>query len=201
MRPWLYSTLYRLNKAPWDLGVRPHLKELVESGRIATGRDTTVLDLGSGTGSESVYLAQRGCQVVGVDYTKIAVERARAAASKVGVEDHCRFVRGDITASPIPDVAGTYDVILDFGALDDMVGDKRRAMADVIHRYAHPGTIFVLWCFYAVKKELPRFRFSGASQMLAMLNPGEEQKLFGAAFDIERLESPEHTACFVMTRR
>jgi SAM-dependent methyltransferase len=200
MRRWIYSALYRSNKAPWDIGVRPHLVDLVESGRLKRDAGLSVLDLGCGTGADSIYLAERGFDVTGVDFTPIAINRARAAAELAGVSDRCRFVLGDITA-PVPGIAGPHDVILDFGALDDMVGAERQAMTDTIHHYSRSGTIFVLWCFYAVKENVPRFRFAGVSRLRSMLAPGEERELFGAAFEIERIESPEHTACFLMTRR
>lgn len=202
MRPWLYNTLYRFGIAPWDTGVRPHLTELLESGRIEPeeGR-RRVLDLGCGTGSESVHLAEKGFDVVGVDYSSVALERARAAARHKGVADRCRFVHGDISSHPIPGVDGTFDVVLDFGALDDMTGAPRRGMARAIHRYARSGAVFVLWCFYARKEDVPRFRFAGVSKMHSMIEPGEEHDLFGDEFTIERLDSPEHTACFVMTKK
>ncbi|MEU3255508.1 class I SAM-dependent methyltransferase [Streptomyces sp. NPDC006997] len=201
MRPWLYNTLYRLGIAPWDTGVRPHLVDLVESGRIKPEGGGRVLDLGCGTGAESVYLAGRGFDVVGVDYARVALDRARARARQEGAEDRCRFVRADITSYPLPGVDGTFDVILDFGALDDMTGQPRADMARLIHRYAHPGTVFVLWCFYARKEDVPRVKFAGVSQLHSMIEPGEEQRLFGDGFAVERVESPEHTACFVMTKR
>lgn len=202
MKPWLYNALYRLGIAPWDIGVRPELVNMVETGRIKpeAGR-RRVLDLGCGTGAESVYLAQQGFEVVGVDYSRVALQRAQAAARQHGVAESCRFVYGDISSYPIPGVDGTFDVILDFGALDDMTGAPRSGMAQAIHRYAHTGTFFILWCFYARKEEVPRFRFSGVSQMHSMLEPGEEQDLFGAEFVIERLEAPQHTACFAMTKK
>ncbi|MFP8962483.1 class I SAM-dependent methyltransferase [Streptomyces nanhaiensis] len=201
MRPWLYNTLYRLGIAPWDTGVRPHLTDLVDAGRIRPEDGRRVLDLGCGTGSESVYLAQRGFEVVGVDYSGVALERARALARSKGVSGNCRFLHGDISSYPVPGVSGSFDVILDFGALDDMTGAPREGMARVVHRYARPGTVFVLWCFHARREDVPRFRFAGVSKMHSMLEPGEEETLFGREFTIERLDSPEHTACFVMTKK
>jgi hypothetical protein len=82
-----------------------------------------------------------------------------------------------------------------------MTGEPRENMARLIHRYSRSGTVFVLWCFYARKEDVPRVKFAGVSKMHSMLEPGEEQRLFGAEFTIERVESPEHTACFVMTKK
>ncbi|HET9381781.1 MAG TPA: class I SAM-dependent methyltransferase [Streptomyces sp.] len=201
MRPWLYNTLYRMGIAPWDNGVRPHLVDLVENGRVKPENGNRVLDLGCGTGSESVYMARQGFDVVGVDYSQVALQRARERAAKQTARGRSRFEHGDISTYPLTGVDGTFDVILDFGALDDMTGEPRKGMARLIHRYAHPGTVFVLWCFYARKEDVPRFKFAGVSQMHSMLEPGEEQRLFGDEWHIERLDSPEHTACFVMTKK
>ena len=201
MRAWLYDTLYRFGIAPWDFGVRPHLVDLVESERLKVADGQTVLDLGCGTGAEAIWLAERGANVIGVDYSGIALAKAREAADNADLRARCRFLERDITRYPMDGVDGTFDVILDFGALDDLTGQARRDMAGLIHSYARPGTRFVLWCFYARKQDVPRIKFSGVSQMHSMLEPGEEQELFGDAFDIERLDAPQHTACFLMTRR
>ena len=69
---------------PWDSGTpEPMLIELVESRAIEPGR---TLDVGCGTGTNAIYLAQHGFDVVGVDVSRIAVETARAKANGT-----CRF--------------------------------------------------------------------------------------------------------------
>jgi len=204
MRPWLYSTLYRLGVAPWDSELRPELVEMVDAGRIPVPSSGPAVDLGCGTGREAVYLAQHGYRVTGVDYTKVAVRRARRRASQADVADRCTFVHADLTHDELPAPADGYSLLLDFGTLDDLAGPDRQAMADAVHRLSRPGSVFVLWCFYAHPDELPKARWSGASKMLMSLVPGEEKELFGDAFDIERWSTPpppEHCACFLMTRR
>ena len=204
MKPWVYTTLYRLRIAPWGTGIRPELRGLVESGRLSAADRPRVLDLGCGTGANAVYLAQQGFTVIGVDFVPVALARARKAAAAAGVTDRCRFVQGDLTAPAIPGVEGPYDVLLDFGALDDMTGAERAAMVRTIHRHSGPGSRFVLWCFYADPEDMPKARFVGASRMHSVLSPGEEKESFGDAFDIERLPvppPPENCACFLMTRR
>jgi hypothetical protein len=77
-------------------------------------------------------------------------------------------------------------------------------MASAIIRLARPGSIFVLYAFYATRADLPRISLTGPSRLVPVLEPGEEVELFGDAFEIERLPEPrpEHlTAAFVMTRR
>ena len=76
-----YELGYRYFHMPWDGGPRQELVELVESGRISPSR---AIDLGCGTGSNAVFLAQRGFDVTGVDYSSAAIEKARERARAAG---------------------------------------------------------------------------------------------------------------------
>ena len=55
----------------------------------------TALDLGCGAGQNSIWLAQRGWRVRGVDIAGGAIEQAEAAAGRAGVE--ASFERADVT--------------------------------------------------------------------------------------------------------
>lgn len=46
----------------------------------------TALDVGCGEGADAVWLARRGWTVTGLDVSRVAVDRARAAAEAAGVE-------------------------------------------------------------------------------------------------------------------
>ena len=205
MRRALYDLMYRIG-APWDGPPRPELVTLVERGvltpaQLAPGR---AVDLGCGTGANVMYLAQHGFESTGIDFSAIALRTARKRASAVGMDGQIRFVEGDLTASEIPGVEGPFDLLVDYGTLDDLDPAGRRAMATLISNLARPGALFLLWCFWARRSELPRMSLSGPSRMIPVIEPGEETALFGHHFSIERLAAPEpstHTACFLMTRR
>jgi SAM-dependent methyltransferase len=68
---------------------------------------STVLDLGCGTGSLSVLLAEQGHVVTGVDLSPRMVAAARAKAARHGTD--VSFFIGDAAAPP---VMGPYDVVL-----------------------------------------------------------------------------------------
>ncbi len=197
----LYDLIYRFG-APWEVGPREELVELVRSGRLAPERLPRAIDLGCGTGANSVFLARQGFEVTGVDFSAVALGKARAKAREAGVG--ARFVRGDLTAGAIEGVEGPFDLLVDYGTLDDLKGEARVAMAATIIGLSRPGSRFLLWCFYAPRGELPFISFSGPSRLAPALEPGEEERLFGEAFDIERLPKPapgERAGCFLMTRR
>ena len=73
-----YEVVYSRFRAPWDIGPRKELVELVDSGRL---RPCKAIDLGSGTASNCVFLAQRGFDVTGVDYAAAAIELGRKRAA------------------------------------------------------------------------------------------------------------------------
>jgi SAM-dependent methyltransferase len=66
-----------------------------------------IADLGSGTGTLSVLLADVGHEVDGVDFSPAMVERARA---KAGDRPDVTFVTADAAAPPLE--PGTYDAVL-----------------------------------------------------------------------------------------
>jgi len=202
---WFYDLLYRWH-APWEMGARSELVALVESGRLTPERlaPGRAVDLGCGAGANAVFLAQAGFDVVGIDFSPVALGKARRASLAAGVSERVRLVRADLTAQSLPDVEGPFDLLVDYGTLDDLAPGNRRAMASTIIRLARPRSIFVLYAFHAAHADLPRFSLTGPSRMVPVLEPGEEVELFGDAFEIERLPEPrpEHLAAvFLMTRR
>jgi SAM-dependent methyltransferase len=202
---WFYDLMYRW-RAPWEVSARSELVALVGSGRVTPERlaPGRAVDLGCGAGANAVFLAQTGFDVVGIDFSPVALRKARRASLAAGMSERVRLVRADLTAQRLPDVEGPFDLLVDYSTLDDLAPADRRAMAANIIRLARPGSIFVLYAFHAARMDLPRFSLRGPSRLVPVLEPGEEVELFGNAFEIERLPEPrpEHlTAAFVMTRR
>ncbi len=197
---WAYELMYRVG-APWEGPARAELVGLVESGRLTPGR---AIDLGCGSGANAIFLAEHGFAVTGVDFSRVALDKARRAAAPSPARDRVTFVEGDLTAERIPGVEGPFDLVVDYGTLDDLRGDNRSAMARLMTSLTAEGGTCLLWCFYARLEELPFISFKGASRMAPPIVPGEETALFGGAFEIERLPEPpegSRAACFLMTRR
>ena len=84
---------------------RPNVALVAEIGRIAPGR---ALDVGCGEGADAIWLAQQGWQVVGVDVSQVALDRAARHAADLGVASEVRFERHDLTLS-LP--TGPFDLV------------------------------------------------------------------------------------------
>lgn len=192
---WFYNLLYSRFRAPWDIGPRQELVELVTSGRLAPGR---VIDLGSGTASNCVFLAQHGFDVTGVDYTEAAIALGRKRAAEAGVS--VNFIQDDLTN--LRHITGPFDVVVDYGTLDDLSPQARDLYMQNILPLTRPGSQFLLYCFEWEPRWWERPFFSS----LALL-PGEAERRFSPYFSIERYASqaglsgfPRGWAVYRMTR-
>jgi SAM-dependent methyltransferase len=197
----MYDLLYRFG-APWEGGPRSELVSLVESGRLDPANMPRAIDLGCGSGANSVFLVEHGFDVTGVDFSPVALGKARALASEHGVT--ATFVQGDLTAAHISGTDGPFDLLVDYGTLDDLKGARRDAMAATIIRLAKPGAIFLLWCFCAEPSDLPLISFNGPSRLSGALTEREIARMFAKDFSIERLPEPPRDSpfgCFLLTNK
>ena len=72
-----------LEEIPWNIETPPRLLvELVDTGKIKPCR---AIDLGCGAGNYAVYLASRGFDVTGVDFSSEAIKIAKQNAKKISV--------------------------------------------------------------------------------------------------------------------
>jgi demethylmenaquinone methyltransferase/2-methoxy-6-polyprenyl-1,4-benzoquinol methylase len=65
-----------------------------------------VLDLGCGTGDFTINLArlaEKGVEIIGLDYSPPMLERARHKAMRAGASDKVTFIHGEATRLPFPD--------------------------------------------------------------------------------------------------
>jgi cyclopropane fatty-acyl-phospholipid synthase-like methyltransferase len=192
-----YELTYRYFHAPWDLGARSELVSLVESGRIEQCR---AIDLGCGAGANSIYLAQKGFDVTGVDYAEAAIEKAQARANEAGVQ--VNFFVDDLTG--LRHVSGTFDFLLDYGVLDDLRLHQRESYLRNMLPLTNAGSQYLLWGFeYPMRwweKFVPFYDIP--------FSPGEIEDRFEQYFVIEQIAAsldysrwPPGTVAYLMTRK
>ncbi|WP_182909541.1 cyclopropane-fatty-acyl-phospholipid synthase family protein [Microbispora sp. H13382] len=164
---------YRAGKPPWDTGVTPpELVALIEGrgegegdGVLPPGR---ALELGCGTGTNAVYLARHGWEVVAVDLVERAVEQAREKADAAGVA--VRLLHGDATRLDELDAPGPFDLFFDLSCYCGIPPHRRDAYAAGLTRRAAPGARLLMFgygpgafddTFSGVTADELRARFGG----------------------------------------
>jgi methyl halide transferase len=100
---------YRDGNLPWDTG-QPfsELQRVLSRNTIPPCR---ALELGCGTGTNCVWLAQQGFEVTGVDLAPLAVEHAEKRAQAAGVTVH--FLVANVLQ--LPDLTGPFGFFFDRG--------------------------------------------------------------------------------------
>ena len=156
----------------WEIG-RPQaaIVELEAEGNFH-GR---VLDLGCGTGENALYLAERGCKVVGVDGARTAIASAqrKAAARRISVE----FLVHD--ALSVSALAATFDVVLDSGFFHTLTDQGRAIYKEELANVMTPGASLFLICFSEREPD-----WGGPRRV----HESELRALFDKPFFIESLE-------------
>lgn len=175
-----FTERYLEGTIPWDTGISPpELIEVMSGPRaLPPGR---ALDVGCGTGTNSVTLAKHGWQVLGVDFVEEAIAQANIKAANAHDEitrmgGSVRFLYADVTRLEAPFMA--YTLVFDLGCLNGIPYVLRSTYARIVAEQAAPDALFLLYT-HLPNPERPRP--PGCS-------PEELDELFGRAFTLERRE-------------
>jgi SAM-dependent methyltransferase len=134
--PWNES--YAAGHVPWDTGQpEPLLVEFVASGAVTP---CPTLEIGAGTGTNAIWMAERGFDVFGIDIAPLAVESARAKIKERALP--CRFAVCDFLAAPLS--GGPFQFVFDRGCFHvfDEQSERERFAAQVAAVLA-PGGLWL----------------------------------------------------------
>lgn len=145
----------RANRANWDERVAIHLQAPaydmvplragnghlmpIEEAELGPVDGLRVLHLQCHFGKDTLALAQRGAEVVGLDFSPPAIETARALAMELGLDGRARFVEADLYDAPSAvGEAGAFDLVfVTWGAIN-WLPDIRR-WAEIVAHFLKPG--------------------------------------------------------------
>jgi SAM-dependent methyltransferase len=132
-----WNERYKDGNLPWDI-MEPdeNLVTLVGSGTIAPGR---ALEIGCGTGLNSLWLASQGFRVLGVDIAPEAIEMANR--KKNGQSLACDFAVMDFLKEE--NFQWKYDFVFDRGCFHSFQEEsERRHFASRVSRVLSPDGIW-----------------------------------------------------------
>jgi SAM-dependent methyltransferase len=150
-----YQLLYLVGFKPWERGGvdrdLARFLDLEEQSRTPPyGR---ALDLGCGTGLQTVELARRGWDAVGIDSVPRAIHHARRRSTSGSV----RFVLGDVTKLADAGVGDGFDLFVDRGCFHGLADTQREAVAHAVTDVAARDAVLLMFAWGAgVPRPLPR---------------------------------------------
>lgn len=186
----VYRLIYRLHLIVWQ---RPHppadLVRLVDGpGALPAGR---ALDLGCGTGTDTIYLASHGWQVTAVDMVPKALAIAERRATSAGVSP--RFVAGDVTRLADLDIGEGYDLVIDFGCFHTLPDDRRPAYVAGVSQAVGGGATLLLYGFHRPPKAAPMHAGISADEI--------QQRFVTAGWELDHADQVSATDLGIGVRR
>ncbi|HVC87731.1 MAG TPA: class I SAM-dependent methyltransferase [Gaiellaceae bacterium] len=151
---------------------------VAETAGLAGGR---VLDLACGEGRNAVWLASRGWQATGVDFSDVALEKARLLADGRGVE--AEWIVSDLLAYRPP--ARAFELVIVFYL--QVVEAERRPILRAAAEAVAPGGTLLLVAHDRSNLE----QGYGGPQDAAVLYTAEDVVADLDGFDVERAECVE----------
>ena len=138
LRRLTFSLWYYFNP-PWDSGISP--PELLDF--IEKHPPGNAIDIGCGTGTNVITLAQAGWKVTGVDFAPRAIKLAKRKTKRTGIEAELH-VRD---ATKLVGISGPFDLALDMGCFHGMGNRKADYLAE-LERILAPGGHWLMYGFF-----------------------------------------------------
>jgi len=133
-----WDSAYRGGGRPgWDVG-RP-ASDLVQAVESGTLRPCRVVELGCGSGTNAIYLAEKGFDVTAMDIAPAALGVAGQKAAKAGVK--VRWLLADVLAPPRLE---PFELIFDRGCYHGVRGQNAAGYVETVRRLSRPGTLLLI---------------------------------------------------------
>jgi cyclopropane fatty-acyl-phospholipid synthase-like methyltransferase len=175
MNQLVYRLTYWLRMTNWDSDETPReVQEAFQVGNIPPG---AALDLGCGTGTNTIFMAKHGRRALGLDFVPEAIKKARSKARLAGVDGRAQFQVADVTRLNEMDLPQS-GFALDMGCFHGLDPDGQRRYAEGLAKTMVPGGRYMLYTLDPRKEA--GFSFGMRSEAV--------QAIFAPWFDIVRVE-------------
>jgi len=178
-----------LEKIPWNIETPPKaLVELVDNGKV---KPCKTVDLGCGVGNYAIYLASKGFDVTGVDFSPTAIKIAEENAKKRGA--NCNFLITDVVEE-LDQFMETFDFAYDWELLHHIFPEKRKKYVENVHGILNLKGKYLSVCFSEKDAQFGgsgKYRETRLGTILYFSCEDELRDLFKPYFNIEELKTIE----------
>ena len=179
------------DRIPWNLEDPPELLvDLVGSKQILP---CEAVDLGCGAGNYAVWLASKGFQMTGIDFSPKAIEMAQELSRKKGVT--CRFIADDLLGD-LGTFHQSFDFAFDWEMLHHVFPENREQYVRNVHSMLRPGGGYLSVCFSEEDPDfggVGKYRKTLLGTKLYFSSEEELRDLFDPHFQIHEVRTSEIT--------
>lgn len=188
---------YRSGPTPWDTGITPpEIVSFWAKGRLP--RNGLALDIGCGAATNLLYLANLGLDVIGLELSALALDRAAARLRPYTerVKQRISLVQADVAQMPLYNAQADY--AMDVGCFHALSGQLRHDYTNGLSENLRRGAFYQLYAFDRLPED-------AADPNARGLGPNEVEERFGPTFEIVQIEraSPNPRPCrwYLLRRR
>lgn len=192
-----FEERYQTGEIPWDHGAPDgNLIDMVKRRPISPCK---VLDVGCGTGENSIWLSRQGFSATGCDISPTAIEMARKKADNANVK--CTFLVADFLKDTIPDTP--FGFVFDRGCLHTVGdGEERRRFAGSIFNHLEADGLWLTLAGNAdgAPREIGPPRLTASELVVAVEPHFEIVSLASGHFGSDQVDPPEAWICLMRKR-
>lgn len=190
-----------VEEIPWEIATPPlELIEVIKSGVITP---CNALDIACGTGNYSIYLAENGFKVTGIDLSEKALEIAREKSASKKLE--IRFLKANVLK--LDEVLREeFSFILDYSLFHHVPFEESDAYAEQLYKRLERNGKLLLVC-YSEKDSPAKITIGKYDNQMHYRSAGEIRESFKQFFELSYTESRlgkklQHYAhCFLFEKR
>jgi SAM-dependent methyltransferase len=179
------------DKIPWNIAEPPDVFiAAADAGKI---HPCQAVDLGCGAGHYAVWLAGRGFDVTGLDFSRYAIEQARGLAARRDAA--CRFAVAELLGE-LTEYHARFDFAYDWELMHHIFPDDRPAYLDNVRSLLRSGGKYFSVCFSeddAAFGGRGKYRTTPLGTVLYFSSQAELRELYAPRFRILELATIEIT--------
>jgi len=162
-----FAGMYAEGIPPWQIDrPQPEVIRLIEQGKF----ESPVLDLGCGTGDNTIELARHGLVVKGLDAVPEALDRARKKTEQAGLKQSPEFVLGD--ALRLDESGLKARTVLDCALFHTFSDEERKEYIRGLEAVLSPGGRLHILSFSELETRQPGPRRLSLSEITGSFGKG-----------------------------